>query len=244
MLSGLVKNRVFVQRSGLARGLKRRGGFSFLPFRNALTPEQRFLENLNLTHKTVYDIGAYIGLLTIFFARKVGAAGNVIAFEPNPENYAALLDHLNLNGFKHVKAIPLGLGSRSETRAFVIEHPARGTFQVERQKRAMARKKVRSLHLRLDTLDHQIALHNLPAPNFVKMDVEGYELDVLQGMTETIGKHKPDLFIELHGVREHAVVDFLLNQNYTVYQVEDGIFIGRKDDERVHGHLYARASAP
>ena len=239
VLSPLLKNRVYTSRVGLAAGLKRRGGFGFLPFKRALTREHRFLKTLDFEGKTVYDVGGHIGLITMFFARKVGATGNVVTFEPNPQNYAAILDHINLNGFANVNVLQMGLGSKRETLEFVVTGSARGSASPEKQKQYLGQKDGQVIYIEVDTLDNQIRANKLPKPDFVKIDVEGLEIDVLRGMTQTISNHRPEIFIELHGVNEWEVVKLLLDLNYRVHQVEDGIDIVQQDIERVHGHLYA-----
>jgi hypothetical protein len=73
----LFENQVHTIRSGPSRGLKRRGGFSFIPTRR--TTEDRFLETLDLRGKTIFDVGANIGGMSLYFARAVGAQGRVHA---------------------------------------------------------------------------------------------------------------------------------------------------------------------
>ncbi|UCF62445.1 MAG: hypothetical protein JSV37_07030, partial [Anaerolineaceae bacterium] len=82
-IAWLFRDCTFRIRKGLAKGLYRRFGFGFkLKFK--LTDEEKFLLGLDFTGKTVYDIGGYIGIHTLFFARAVGESGTVITFEPNP----------------------------------------------------------------------------------------------------------------------------------------------------------------
>jgi FkbM family methyltransferase len=239
ILTPMVKNHVYTQKAGLATGLKRRGGFGFLPLKKVLTREQLFLRGLDFKGKTVYDVGGYIGLVTLFFARQVGETGQVITFEPNPQNYKAILDHVNLNGFSNIRVIPLGLSSQSETLKFVVSGPARGTADPTKQKSRLAQKDEQIIQIEVDTLDHQILINQLPRPDFVKIDVEGLEIEVLRGMTQTITNHKPAIFLELHGTAEREVVTFLLSHQYRVHQVEDDIELTNQNLDRVHGHLYA-----
>jgi FkbM family methyltransferase len=243
VLSAFMKNRVYTSRTGLAAGLKRRGGFGFLPVKKTLTREHTFLKSLNFKGKTVYDVGGHIGLMTMFFAREAGETGTVVTFEPNPQNYAAILDHIKLNGFANIRVLQIGLGSKNEVLAFVIADSARGTASPEKQKQYQ-QKDVQVTQIEVDTLDSQIARHNLPKPDFIKIDVEGLELDVLRGMTQTISNYRPEIFIELHGVSEWEVVKLLLSHDYKVHQVEDGIEINQQNIERVHGHLYATPQFP
>lgn len=243
VLTPFLKNRVYVQRTGLIAGLKRRGGLGFLPFERALTREHKFFKSLDLKGKTVYDVGGHIGLISMFFARTVGETGNVVTFEPNHQSYNAILDHINLNGFTNVRVIQMGLGSQRETLKFVApdSDPGRGTASLDGQKRYLERKDARVFSIEVDTMDNQLAVNNLPKPDFVKIDVEGLEINVLRGMTQTISSYRPRMLIELHGISEREVVEFLLSYHYRVYQVEDDIDITRQNIDRVHGHLYAEA---
>jgi FkbM family methyltransferase len=240
VLDPMLRNHVYTAKAGLVTGLKRRGGLGFIP-KKSLTREHTFLKSLDFKGKNVYDIGGYIGLTTIFFARAVGETGSVVTFEPNPQNYNAILDHIELNGFKNVTVMQIGLGRKRETLKFVVSdrQSALGTAHPSRQNQLLERRGVRVFHIEVDTLDNQIAVNNLPKPDFVKIDVEGLEIDVLNGMIQTISNDKPELLIELHGQGEQDVVDFLFRHRYNVYQVENDINITRQNVNMVRGHLYA-----
>lgn len=243
MLRPILKNQVYVARSGLVAGLKRRGGFGFIP-RKTLSREHLFLKSLDFTGKTVYDIGGHIGFMTLFFARQVGETGRVVTFEPNPQNYQAILDHIQLNDFKNVQVIQIGLGRRQETLQFVVAGAsAQGSVEASRQKQLLKQKGAKAFQIEIDTLDNQMALNNLPKPDFVKIDVEGLELDVLSGMAQTISQYRPEMHIELHGVQEEVVVKLLLAQGYNVDQIEEGINLTLQNLDRVRGHLYVHSLA-
>ena len=73
----------------------------------------------NLTPGMVFlDIGAYHGIYSIVAAKKLGANGTVVAFEPSPDEYRRLRLHMRLNGLSFVRTEPLALGSASSTRTF------------------------------------------------------------------------------------------------------------------------------
>ena len=107
----LFKNYTYTSRRGLAKGLKRKGGLGFIPGASVLSKEDAFLHNLDLQGKTIYDIGAFEGIFTLFFARSVGDRGNVVTFEANPINYKTILDNLKLNQFEQVNVINIALGN-------------------------------------------------------------------------------------------------------------------------------------
>ena len=237
LLTPLLSNRVYVARAGLVKGLKRRGGFGFLP-KKKLSREHIFLKSIDFEGKTVYDVGGHIGLMKMFFARAVGDQGKVVTFEPNPMNYDRILDHLNLNGFSNVNVVQKGLGNETGKVEFVVTKSECGTADPKRQVVLLENKKGKTLHVEIDTLDNQIMYLNLPKPDFVKIDVEGFELQVLLGMTQTIKLCKPQMHIELHGTSERDIVEFLWHYQYSVRQVEDDFEIKPENLHRVHGHLF------
>ena len=113
MLQPLLANNVYTVRHGLAKGLKRRGGLGFVPYAGKQPREEAFLETLDLQNKTVFDVGGYEGVFTLFFARRIGAGGRLVTFEPNPQNFAKILANVRLNGFCHVDVRQLAIGARA-----------------------------------------------------------------------------------------------------------------------------------
>jgi FkbM family methyltransferase len=239
-LANITEKLVYVQKTGLTAGLKRRGGFGFLPRKKPLTLEHAFLKALDLTGKTIYDVGGHIGLMSMFFARKVGATGQIVTFEPNPQNRAAIDDHIQLNGFENIRVLQIGLGSKRETLQFVVTGSALGTADPQRQSQYLKQKNAQTFEIDVDTMDNLITTENLPKPDWIKIDVEGLEIDVLRGMEQTIKDHQPELFIELHGKSEEKVVEFLLSHNYRIRQVEDDHELTYQNIDEVRGHLYAQ----
>src|ERR1700722_20393660 len=109
----------YTVRRGLLKGMKRKGGLAWLPAMfspGVMTAEQQFWSDLNLNGMTVYDVGAFQGLLTLFFASRAKA---VVCFEPNTKNHKRLMENLMLNGIKNVEVRKVGVGSHHETRRMV-----------------------------------------------------------------------------------------------------------------------------
>ena len=240
-----MKNYVYVARDGLVKGLKRKGGFGFFPRNRPLSKEHKFLLGLNLKDKVIYDIGGFEGLLTLFFARKTGKTGKVITFEPNPENYNRLIDNVKLNNFENVEVKKIGLGSKKSQVTLIVPKtfPARGSVEEVFSNKIVDRRKMKKFEIEIDSLDNQIASYNLPKPDFIKIDVEGFEMEVLLGMAETIKRYKPKIHIELHNkIRPNIserVIDFLLQNSYSVYFIEGEENITEFNKQMVKGgHIY------
>src|ERR1700722_11234750 len=185
-------------RQGVAAGLERKGGLGFIP--KPLSPEEKFLLDLPWEGLTVYDIGGYEGVFTLFFSRSVGPKGRVIAFEPNPANCRRNRENIRLNGLTNVELIQIGLGARKGKSNLVFwpGEPARGTVNSSYQEYLQQHNETDSIEIEIDSLDNQIASTPLPPPDFVKIDVEAAELEVLEGMRQTLSTHHPRLFIEVH----------------------------------------------
>ena len=230
----LFKNQSYIVRCGLAKGLKRKSGLGFIPQIIPLTQEEKFLMNLDLGGKTIYDVGGYEGIFTIFFARAVGNTGRVITFEPNPENYGKLIENIRLNKFDNVVALSVGLGKREEKATLVFNPSAFGFGSIEKEIKAiiLLQKGAKSVEVEVDSIDHLIMINNWPKPDFIKVDVEGLEMDVLLGARETIKEFRPKLLVEIHNgtvdwniKNRQRVVGFLIASGYCIYCVELGEMI-------------------
>lgn len=179
--------------------------------------EEKFLSLIPLKGKIVYDIGAYTGKYTVAFARR---AEFVYAFEPNRLSFEELNKTLSRNGCFNVSALNICLGNAPAEKTLIIP-PSAGCATIDEGIAAgfgnTFTQKV--LIKRLDDLD-------IDAPDFIKIDVEGSELAVLQGAEKLLEK-KPELYIELHGngpagklKNIRAVVNFLKKWEYALYAVE------------------------
>ena len=247
-LRPFMANRVYTVRRGLARGLSRRGGLGFLPQVGTPSSEELFLETLNFAGKTVYDVGGFEGVLSLFFARRVGPTGRLITFEPNPENYATIVGNISLNGFSHVDIRPIALGAEpgSATLVFPTDEPAKGSLVGDIQAQILREKHVDTVEVPIETIDRLVAA-GLPVPDFVKIDVEGLELDVLRGMANVIASHRPALYIEIHGAdmakkleNATAVIEYLWRAGYAMRHVESGLSMdtAARIPAASRGHLY------
>lgn len=223
------KNHIYKTKFGLAKGLKRKGGLGFIPQIVKLTKEERFLKNLNLVAQNVYDVGGADGIFTIFFARAVGEKGKVVTFEPNPELYEKIVENVKLNKFDNVNFHQLALGKESKktTLAFPSLRPGTGSIH-ERVKIKLESRGAKIIEVEVDSLDNQIAMCHLPKPDFVKIDVQGFDFDVLVGMSNTIKKYMPKLMVEIHSMKDEnwritnllKVVKMLVAKEYSIYHVE------------------------
>ena len=227
-------------RSGLAKGFKRRFGLGFKPKFN-LTKEETFLMNQDFKGMTIYDIGGYTGIHSIFFANAVREDGKVITFEPNPTNFREIAFNLKINNIKNVRVFPLGIGRDKEILELTIDpiRYSRSSFNQKNQNISINKRVRRKVKVKIDSIDNLIKEKTIPPPNFVKIDVEGFESEVIQGMTFTIENYDPELFIEIHGRVKEEMVKFLIDNNFKFYHIELQKVLNFNSLMKIEsGHLY------
>lgn len=164
---------------------------------DACTPEERLLGDLRLDGKVVFDVGAHTGAYSLFFSRQVGPQGLVVAFEPCPRTFARLRRNVEINRIRNVRPLALALGRETGPRAIYMLPGMSSTASLAPEARTRLRRRVAVVAV--EPMDALCARLSLPAPDFVKIDVEGLELEVLAGADHILRECHPDLLIEIHG---------------------------------------------
>lgn len=155
--------------------------------RTAMQPHKKFV---------LFDVGANVGFVALMASGVRGDTGGVAVhcFEPNPLAYERLVTHIAVNGLKHqlnhvavgrrpgVAVLSLGVSTRSSTLVPGGLPYAGSVGQVD------------VVQIALDSYCQQ----NAVVPHAIKIDVEGWELEVLEGASETIMRYRPMLIIELN----------------------------------------------
>jgi FkbM family methyltransferase len=212
--------------AGPARGLRLRMGNSDL---GALAKghepqvEQALLELLN-PGDVLYDIGANVGWYSLIAARHTRAP--VVAFEPLVDNAAIIRQNARTNRLP-VTVVPAAVTNTDGWAAFQDNGSLLGRLdksdspaQADRRARKAASPRLRGvIPVPAVTLDNCIGQAGLPAPDVIKLDIEGAEIGALQGMTRTLAEHRPRLLIELHSTQQE-VADLLDAAGYEHHPVE------------------------
>lgn len=145
---------------------------------------------------TFIDIGANMGLFTLFAASRVGAAGRVVTIEPSTREMQILKDNVERNALGNVKLYPMALSDRaSEAELLVarLQNSGHNTLGAFGYNTALDhREEVRTLRL-----DELVQSEKLDRVDVIKMDIEGGELAALRGAGETLERFRPVVLIEL-----------------------------------------------
>jgi FkbM family methyltransferase len=142
----------------------------------------------------VLDIGANVGMYTLLMARWAGPTGKVFAFEPVVQNTDKLQRNINMNKLAdRVEVIRTAIGNTVGEMVFYYSPECCGNSSVV----ASAVPGGRSQVVPVTTVDLFCQSRRI-VPTFLKIDVEGYEMHVLEGAWEIIQRYTPDLLIETH----------------------------------------------
>jgi FkbM family methyltransferase len=211
-------------RRGRMAGMRINLGGSFVRYLTGdAEPEvQQALAELVKPGQTVYDVGANIGFFTMLCSRLVGPQGKVYAFEPIPQNLVTLRHNIALNGLTNVVVVDKALSASTGTaEMFVSPWSAFHSLNVEgASKQENHGAEAGEIVVETVTLDEFVEREGAPPPDLIKIDVEGAELIVVQGMRETLRSKQPLLLCELHDTKL-AYSDFVDSIDYRA-RVIDG----------------------
>ena len=207
--------------------------------------ETRLLRRHITPGMTVLDLGANIGFYTVFLSRLVGEHGRVFAFEPEPSLFACLERNCLVNAAGNVRLHRAAVGAESGTATISRSAVNSGDTRVWGTGHGDA------ASVRVVTVDE--ALGDV-RPDFIKMDVQGYELKALRGMTRILA-NTPRLMIYLEfwpfGLRSvgdapSALLDWLVAESFTLYAddglerpIADRAAYCRTLDAKAYGHILA-----
>ena len=193
----------------------------------------------------VIDIGAHIGLYTITSSKQVGNTGKVVAIEADPDNFELLKRNIALNNLTNVLPLNYAVFS-TKTRIKLYEQSASAKYNSVILARAA--KTENYVEVNADTLDSILEQNGINQVNWIKIDVEGAEFEVLKGSTKTLSSNDISLLVEIHNIDDphhyDNIVDFLKYHNYEITfeqhydnSGESHVIFRKKNNNR---HIYSR----
>lgn len=179
----------------------------------------KIIKNLLPVDGVFVDIGANIGIYSCIMANHVGAKGSVIAFEPMPENLEPLYNNIALNQLKNIEVNELALSNSEKSFnlyvPFAHQQKATGCTQVWNPGDWVS---VGSTDA--TTLDIAFQKQRL---DFIKIDTQGHEFEILQGAKSTIERFQPLILCEVFEENRTKVFDLMKSWNYAIFkETRDG----------------------
>lgn len=196
------------------------------------------LKTLVTEGMTVLDVGANIGEITLLAAKRVGAKGRVVSFEPVTSNFNKLKKNVELNNFKNVTLIKEGLGAEAQKNISI--YPSSGNSSSDENHGLASLFNNNKFenpidYISIEKMDDIVNELRLSRIDLIKIDIEGGEMDCLIGAQSTLKKYRPMLIVE---VQEHTsqqagwsglqLFEYLEKFNYEFFDIQkDGGLIKR-----------------
>lgn len=170
----------------------------------------------------ILDVGANIGFHTLYFAELTGVAGKVFAFEPVPVNFNSLQNNTNLNDFSQIVLVNKALGNVNEILDIHINEQNQNPGAYN-----LLETGIKNATVECIKGDDYIREHCIQTVNFIKVDVEGFELEVFKGLSNTILKFKPKIIFEYDANYQSKINEdskelfyFLTDLGYTFFAID------------------------
>jgi FkbM family methyltransferase len=170
---------------------------------------------------TVIEVGGHIGYLSLFFSQLVGELGQVHVFEPGQNNLPYLAR--NLSSRHNVTLVKKAAGNHNGTATFYLENLAGQNNSMVKDFDVLQRNlqnafddgvRITESQVEVIRLDDYVAQTGI-LPSFLKIDVEGFEFEVLDGLHKTM-RHRPVIFVEVQR-QQDRVWDFFQSHGYRLF---------------------------
>lgn len=180
----------------------------------------------------VIDVGVNIGGTLLQFAKRI-PCGQIIGFEPDSINYEKASENISLNSFKNIKLFKNAVGDKEGfAELYRIDSNNPGMNRILNGRHNFPYEKVKII-----TLDDFAIKNKLERVDAIKIDTEGFEINVLRGAEQILRKFKPVLFVEVddkvlkeRGYSPSILVGYLQGLGYTINDADDNRVLGADSD--------------
>lgn len=186
----------------------------------------RLMEQILKPGMTFIDVGAHVGFYSLKAAREVSSSGSVFSFEPEPLNYGLLTKNIELNGYSNIKVINMAVSNTIGTTNLYLAALDNGRHSLYHHQLP----ETGSALVETTTLDSFFKSKGWPPRiDLVKIDVEGAEITVLDGMTQLMADYSClKLIVELNpallvngGATPIQLFEMLISQSWDVQVIEE-----------------------
>jgi FkbM family methyltransferase len=168
----------------------------------------------------VIEAGSNLGSETLLISKLIGK-GHIYGFEPNPYTFERLKINVSINELRNVAVYDYAMGEKNGEISFNIYpkgfcNPGMSSKYME----TAASKKITVVQKTLDTF---IKENNISKVNFIKMDIQGAEMDMIMGSDDTISRFKPVIFTEAYKLYNDldAIYNRIKNYGYNIYLIDE-----------------------
>ncbi|RXR33068.1 FkbM family methyltransferase [Flavobacterium piscinae] len=163
-----------------------------------------------ISEPVILDVGANYGFISLALQSNLSKKSTFYSFEPHPDIFSAFKKSIKKNNIKNITLENYAVGHREDNISINLYGQTSNILNT-------GNKVINTVEIKQIKLDSYLSERNI-IPDFIKIDVDGYELMVLEGLKETIAKHKPILVVELND--DKKVLDFLLTFDYELLNLD------------------------
>jgi FkbM family methyltransferase len=185
--------------------------------------------SINLIGTDVIEIGSNNGHFTIEFAELVGNKGRVFAFEPQRIIYQQLCCNVFLNGLDNVFAYQVAIGNEiGKVKFEYLDYFSSG--EVNFGDVSVYNEKKINNKLHEEVIAQKLDSYEFQEVKVIKIDVQGYEYNVIEGALKTIEKYKPYIFIE---IEEKCLIEFGSSEKELIQKIESLGYVVKRFQEGI-----------
>jgi len=197
-----------------------------------------FIRKLIRKGDVVIDIGANLGYYSRLFAKLVGSEGKVLSVEP-VSLFRKILN-INTSGFKNTTIIPYALGEE-DNKPIVMGIPKSNKYLRHGLTRVLDTNENEPFEYTFaeKMFTPATLFGNLERCDYIKCDVEGYEIHIIPQLEFLLKPFQPIIQIEIETVNRKLISDFLSTLSYSAFYLKDELFfpVGEKQ-EKIEGDLF------
>jgi FkbM family methyltransferase len=204
-----------------------------------------FIASILRPGDTFIDIGAHVGYFSMFASAFVGPTGKVFSFEPEPGNFAHLLEHIELNQANNVRPLHMAVGASPGTADFFVNADNDGghaLWEVGRHPfNERSREAPQSRKVFVTSFEHMFGDHDLSSLKAIKIDAEGAEFAILVGARGLLARQRvPFIIAEINrfglesmGSSERMLRGLMSDLGYETFLFQPGqTFIQKLEPEQ------------
>jgi|GEM_PF-2793234 len=193
--------------------------------RGAYKKEYSAFNTLIRSNYTVFDVGSHIGIVACYLCKIVGENGSVHSFEPFPDSYNRLNENIVINDYKNIKTNQVAISDKIGNQIFYYE-PSNWELNSLGSVSNGSNRLNKKINVEVNTIDNYCEKNKISKINFLKIDTEGYEINVLRGSEKMLKNKSIDLIqfeiskipLESLDRRPDEIILFLKDKGYFVYE--------------------------
>jgi len=183
------------------------------------------------------DLGSNIGYYAVIESNMIGKSGKIFAIEPSPINFPILKLNLENQKKNNFLTYNIAIGDKNEEMEFIIS--SKSNWSKIRMNNEKINPEDKIIKIPVKTLDSFVKENNITKIDLLRMDVEGFEYNIILGANNVLEKYKPKIFVEIHKMylgkeKTSEIFNELKNKGYEIKyyipRIYDSPIIGKLND--------------